>query len=569
MDPGNNDWVLRVSQSESRRIPFPLQQLLQVTLVLGLFSISLNSGLLAQTAPSLKKPEAPELFERAVELRTALEGKPKRLRTPAEYIRVISKYRSMYYRFPAFTKADDAVLAEAELYQLMGTDFHEPGYFVQAIRAYAFLEKEYPTSPYASEGLFRAAEIRLNDLRDPKTAQAVFNVFLERYPNSKRALSARARLHDLREQSKQPWKSSSRSSGSNPGAASAYPQMAAASDSPPQVKEKSKTVLPPSEEPAKNSPTGAPRNLPGETEVAAARPGGAGPGPSQGVKPNTTLAKPENSKTGAEAAFEETDSEKEPKAAAVTLSALPKSDGTRSLTRTLGLKIGRIVIDPGHGGDNTGTIGPSGLLEKDLVLDISLKLKDLIENRLGGEVLLTRTDDTFIPLEERPAIANQYQADLFISIHANSSRNRHVSGVETFFLDFATSPDAEETAARENASVQKTIFELQDLVQKITLKEKVDESREFAQIVQKSMASHLHKARKETKDRGVKQAPFIVLIGASMPSILSEVSFLSNPSDESLLKTSAYRQKVAEALCRGIEAYAEALGGIKTARSLP
>jgi N-acetylmuramoyl-L-alanine amidase len=568
MNPGHNDWMLRVSQSESRRFPFPLQQLLQVTLGLCLFPITFNSGLLAQTSSSLKKLEAPELFEKAVALRTALEGKPKRLRTPAEYIGVISKYRSMYYRFPAFAKADDAILAEAELYQLMGTDFHEPGYFVQAIRAYAFLEKEYPSSPYASEGLFRAAEIHLNDLRDPKAARAVFNVFLERYPDSKRALSARARLHDLQEQSKQLWRTSSRPGGFNPGATSAYPQMAVASDSPPQVKGKSRTV-PPSDRPVKNSPTGAPRNSSGETEVAAASLDGVSLGPSQETKQNTALAKPEGSKTGAESNFGETDAEKEPKAAAFNLSALPKSDGTRSLTRTLGLKIGRIVIDPGHGGDNTGTIGPSGLLEKDLVLDISLKLKNLIESRLGGEVLLTRTDDTFIPLEERPAIANQYQADLFISIHANSSRNHHVSGVETFILDFATSPEAEETAARENASVQKTIFELHDLVQKITLKEKVNESREFAQIVQKSMASHLHKDRKEAKDRGVKQAPFIVLIGANMPSILSEVSFLSNPSDESLLKTSAYRQKVAEALCRGIEAYAEALGGIRTARSLP
>jgi N-acetylmuramoyl-L-alanine amidase len=544
-----------------------LQQLLQVTLGLCLLPISFNSGLLAQTSSSLKKPEAPELFEKAVALRTALEGKPKRLRTPAEYIGVINKYRSMYYRFPAFAKADDAVLAEAELYQLMGTDFHEPGYFVQAIRAYVFLEKEYPSSPYASEGLFRAAEIHLNDLRDPKAARAAFNVFLEKYPDSKRALSARARLHDLQEQSKQLWRTSSRPGGSNPGATSAYPQMAAASDSPPQLKGTSRTV-PPSDKPAKNSPTGAPRNSSGETEVAAASLDGASLGPSQETKQNTTLAKPEGSHAGTESRFGETDAEKEPKAA-FNLSALPKSDGARSLTRTLGLKVGRIVIDPGHGGDNTGTIGPSGLLEKDLVLDISLKLKNLIESRLGGEVLLTRTDDTFIPLEERTAIANQYQADLFISIHANSSRNRHVSGVETFILDFATSPEAEETAARENASVQKTIFELHDLVQKITLKEKVNESREFAQIVQKSMASHLHKDRKEAKDRGVKQAPFIVLIGANMPSILSEVSFLSNPGDESLLKTSAYRQKVAEALCRGIEAYAEALGGIKTARSLP
>ncbi len=233
------------------------------------------------------------------------------------------------------------------------------------------------------------------------------------------------------------------------------------------------------------------------------------------------------------------------------------------------MKVGRIVIDPGHGGHDTGTVGPSGLQEKDLVLDIALKLKTLVEAKLGSEVLLTREDDTFIPLEERTAMANHSQADLFLSIHANSSRNRRVSGVETFFLDFASSAEAEEIAARENSSAQKTIFELQDLVQKIALKEKIDESRELAQIVQKSVTSQLQKAHSQTRDRGVKQAPFIVLIGANMPSILSEVSFVSNPSDEKLLKSSSYRQKLAEALCRGIEAYAEALGGIKTARNLP
>jgi N-acetylmuramoyl-L-alanine amidase len=230
------------------------------------------------------------------------------------------------------------------------------------------------------------------------------------------------------------------------------------------------------------------------------------------------------------------------------------------------LKIGRIVIDPGHGGHDTGTIGPSGLQEKDLVLDISLRLRKLVEERLGSEVILTRVDDTFIPLEERTAIANQSGADLFISIHGNSSRSRSVSGVETFFLNFAASPDAEEVAARENSSSQKTVFELQDLVQKIALREKLDESREFAQIVQKSMTTQLQKTRSQTKDRGVKQAPFIVLIGANMPSILSEVSFISNPSDEKLLKSSSYRQKLAEALCKSIEAYAEALGGIRTAK---
>jgi N-acetylmuramoyl-L-alanine amidase len=248
--------------------------------------------------------------------------------------------------------------------------------------------------------------------------------------------------------------------------------------------------------------------------------------------------------------------------------AKPKSDGSLSLIRTLGLKIGRIVIDPGHGGYDNGTVGPSGLEEKELVLDVAFRLKKLVEEKLNGEVVMTRTDDTFIPLEERTAIANQSQADLFISIHANSSPNRRVSGVETFFLNFATSADVEETAARENASSQKTIFELQDLVQKIALKEKVDESREFAQTIQKAMTTQVQKARASAKDRGVKQAPFIVLIGANMPSILSEISFVSNPSDEKLLKSAGFRQKIAEALCHGIEDYTRNLSGVKTASNI-
>jgi N-acetylmuramoyl-L-alanine amidase len=248
--------------------------------------------------------------------------------------------------------------------------------------------------------------------------------------------------------------------------------------------------------------------------------------------------------------------------------ASPKSDGTRSLIRTLGLKIGKIVIDPGHGGHDTGTIGPGGLREKDLVLDIALKLKVLIEEKLGGEVILTRDDDTFIPLEDRTEIANRNQADLFISIHANSSRNKKVRGVETFFLNFSTSPDVEEVAARENATSQKTIFELQDLIKKIALKEKIDESREFAHVVQKSMAQNLLKTQPQGRNRGVKQAPFIVLIGAQMPSILAEISFVSNPADEKLLQTTNYRQKVAEALLNGIDSYTRNLSGIKTAKNI-
>lgn len=246
-------------------------------------------------------------------------------------------------------------------------------------------------------------------------------------------------------------------------------------------------------------------------------------------------------------------------------SARPTANGERSLVRALGLKIGTIVVDAGHGGHDTGTIGPSGLLEKDLTLDVALRLGKMLENRLGANVIYTRDDDTFIPLETRTAIANQQQADLFISIHANSSNDSSARGVETYYLNFTSSTDALEVAARENAVSDKSIHELQDLVKKIALKDKIEESREFASDVQKSLHSGLAAKAPAIRDRGVKKAPFIVLIGANMPSILAEISFLSNPTDEHRLQTPEYRQKVAESLYKGISRYVSGLSGIKVA----
>jgi N-acetylmuramoyl-L-alanine amidase len=238
------------------------------------------------------------------------------------------------------------------------------------------------------------------------------------------------------------------------------------------------------------------------------------------------------------------------------------------LIRTLGLRIGKIVIDPGHGGHDTGTIGPNGLLEKDLVLDVSKRLGKLLEARLGAEVVFTRRDDTFIPLETRTSIANQEEADLFVSVHANSSRDQDARGVETYYLNFTSSPEALEVAARENAEADKSIHELQDLVKKIALKEKIEESREFASDVQQSLHTGLAAKSSGVRDRGVKKAPFVVLIGANMPSILAEISFISNPGDEKRLKSADYRQRIAESLYRGISRYVNGLGGVKVASRL-
>ena len=241
------------------------------------------------------------------------------------------------------------------------------------------------------------------------------------------------------------------------------------------------------------------------------------------------------------------------------------SAGTSSLIRTLGLKINRVVIDPGHGGHDQGTEGPKGLLEKDLVLDVALRVGKLVQDRMGAEVIYTRSDDTFVPLEGRTALANEKKADLFLSIHANSSPISRIAGVETYYLNINGSKDAMDVAARENASAQKSIFELQDIIKKITLHDKSEESHEFAKRLEASLFSFSLKNFPASKDRGVKSAPFIVLIGANMPSVLAEIGFVSNSREEALLKKPDYRQKLAEALYKGMEKYTEGLSHFQAA----
>jgi N-acetylmuramoyl-L-alanine amidase len=248
---------------------------------------------------------------------------------------------------------------------------------------------------------------------------------------------------------------------------------------------------------------------------------------------------------------------------AIPHAADPTADGERSLVRALGLKVGRIVIDPGHGGHDSGTLGPGGIQEKDVVLDVALRVGKLLHQRLGAEIVYTRDDDTFIPLETRTSIANKAQADLFLSIHANSSPDTTARGVETYYLNFTTDPSALEVAARENAASDHSVHQLSDLVKKIALKDKIAESREFAADVEGTLYAGLQRGNAGLKDRGVKQAPFVVLIGANMPSILAEISFVTNPRDASQLRDPGYRQRVAESLYRGVARYEGGLSGTR------
>jgi N-acetylmuramoyl-L-alanine amidase len=234
--------------------------------------------------------------------------------------------------------------------------------------------------------------------------------------------------------------------------------------------------------------------------------------------------------------------------------------GGFSIARQLGLSVSRIVIDPGHGGKDPGTVA-KGLSEAALTLDVALRLEKLLQKELGVEVILTRRTDVFIPLEERTAIANRHNADLFLSIHANSSRNGDAKGIETYFLSFASSPEAEAVAARENSASEREMHQLPDIIKAITLNNKLDESRDLAGMVQESLVTNLKKSNKDVRSRGVKKAPFVVLIGAAMPSVLAEISFITNKQELQLLKTGSYKDKIAQSLYTAVLRYRRSLKG--------
>lgn len=234
-----------------------------------------------------------------------------------------------------------------------------------------------------------------------------------------------------------------------------------------------------------------------------------------------------------------------------------------SLARQLGLEVKRIVIDPGHGGKDKGAISPSGLYEKDIVLRIAKDLKNILERELKCEVVLTRSQDCFVPLEERTAVANVKKADLFISIHTNAHQDRNICGTETYFLNLSGDKESARVAAAENATSTKSISDLESLLHKIVLNTKVRESSQLANEVQRTIIKRLKEQRyEEVRDLGVKQAPFLVLLGAEMPGVLVETAFITNEREESRLRDKNFRASLARGIAEGIISYVQQIKGI-------
>jgi N-acetylmuramoyl-L-alanine amidase len=225
-----------------------------------------------------------------------------------------------------------------------------------------------------------------------------------------------------------------------------------------------------------------------------------------------------------------------------------------SLAQQLGLRVKKIVIDPGHGGKDPGAMA-NGLKEKDIVLKVARKLAPMLENRLGCKVILTRNKDVFIPLEERTAIANKNDADLFISLHVNSSESQAASGIETYYLNLTTNPEAMRVAALENSTSAHQMSDLQNILSDILKNSKISESSRLAQQVHDSVVGGLDKNFPNIKNLGVKQAPFYVLIGAEMPAILVEMSFISNSDDAQHLKDERYLDRLAYEITEGVQSY--------------
>ena len=240
--------------------------------------------------------------------------------------------------------------------------------------------------------------------------------------------------------------------------------------------------------------------------------------------------------------------------------AKPKSAGEKgalanTLARQLGLHVKRIVLDPGHGGKDKGAIGPNGVYEKDIVLAIARKLKTAIERNTGCEVILTRTDDRFLSLEERTAIANAKKADLFVSIHTNAHEDRSLYGTETYFLNLSKDEESARVAALENATSTRKISDLEAILHDLMLNTKISESSRLAKEVQCNIINKLQKNYNGLRDLGVKQAPFYVLLGAEMPSVLIETAFISNKREERLLKSREFQENLAGGIAAGISSY--------------
>ena len=573
----------------------------------------------ASPATVAAQKSARSLYEEALAAEKKLASSKNLQAKKDVWLTVARQYHRVVLTHPRSGYCDDALYREGELYRKAGSRFRDRDATRRALDAYLLLVNGYPKSKWCPEARLARADIYLNRLSNEKAARKEIGKVLDEWPKSAEATEARRTLAKLDKKNAPPTKRASDSGrvevrNIRQWSGTEYTRIVIDTSS--EVKFKRARLTNPdriyfdllntrlSESLASETfPVGdgflkqirVGQNKPDVVRVVLdfesisrynvfslpdphrlvvdilgmkpEKPAKVKPAPKVPSKPSA----PPTTSAGAESTeVNGTSTESPPVTADATpppnvtlrLPAEPTSEGRFPLSRQLGLEARKVIIDPGHGGHDPGAM-KNGLREKELVLDISRRVAKFLEADGGYEVILTRNTDVFVPLEERTAIANSRGADLFLSIHANSSRNRRARGLETYYLNLATSPEAEETAARENAISTRRMTELQELLSQIMNNSKIAESREFAHYVQDSIVDAVVKNGKQrTRDLGVKTAPFYVLLGANMPSVLVEVSFVSNPDDAKLLSSGDFRHQIAKSIAKGIRGYTTSLKGV-------
>lgn len=508
--------------------------------------------LLCASRAEAKRETADHAYEAARRAYYSLKADPARRKLRHHWLNVADRFGEVAKRHPSSARAPEALFTSAELLNELSRISLENEDLKGALLAYEQLVERHPRHRLADDGALALARIQLERLERPEAARRVITEALAKNARGDQARPLRALLAQL----------------------PAAPPPAA---KPAPVKRAVAEARPPAASPATRPAKGAaasPEEGKGEPELelsgvpdaragtgvieaisrlardpALAPPARTAPQAPPSEAPAAARPAPREAPASAAAPLEGS-------AARARLKAVARNSREAELTlaEQLGLKVRRVVIDAGHGGHDTGAIGRAGTREKDVALAISQRLKAVLTER-GLEVVLTRDGDRFVRLEDRARFANEARGDLFISVHCNSAVNRQLRGVETYTLNTSADRYSIRLAARENASSEKSISDLQFILADLATKANTEESTRLATQVQKSLVGQLSQKHAGVKDLGHKEALFYVLLGVKMPAILVETSFLSHPEEERLLASTGYQQEVALAIARGVESF--------------
>lgn len=456
---------------------------------------------------------AEQLYQQALDHYRVLDKQPQRHRDRAPWVRCIEGFQQVLQHDPAGELAPKCLFLIAQSYHHLYHSHMMVRDGEAAIKHYRALLEEFPNHSLADDALYMLGIFYLDELHDRTAAQTELQNLVQQFPNSELIPRATEKLVQL-----EPSRDSRQSLRRQAGKKSMTAARKTVGDAPPAA---------PTTPPVVEGKTVAP--------IVSA------PLPTTKTTEKTALTPLATGKRRSKPAPAQT------------------KGGVPTLAQQLGLGIGRIVLDPGHGGKDTGAISPSGLREKDIVLNIAKMLKTTLERETGCQVLLTRSTDRYLTLAERTAFANAKKADVFVSVHANASENRSLGGVETYFLNLASDPQAARVAALENASAHKRMSDLQSILKDLVLKSKTNESSRLAHDVQNRIVTRLRERYKDTRDLGVKQAPFLVLVGAEMPAILVETAFLSNEQEEVRLADTDFQNTLSRGIAAGVTSYIQHL----------